>query len=116
MHKCVGREFGHFNVFHSLFFILTSSSIYCYANGCNALIQAGLDMLTALSKSFGDAYKLVQPSTKAGAIQAPYAIRNDTGTLVSVKIDRQLEVQLSIVFHVCTTKGIVQHSVSCLYN
>ena len=56
--------------------------------------KAGLDMLTSLAKAFGDAYKLVQPSTKAGEIYAPYTIRNDTGTLLAVTFDKTLQVTM----------------------
>ena len=51
-------------------------------------------MLTSLAKAFGDAYKLVQPSTKAGEIYAPYTIRNDTGTLLAVTFDKTLQVTI----------------------
>ena len=51
-------------------------------------------MLTSLAKAFGDAYKLVQPSTKAGEIYAPYTIRNDTGTLLAVTFDKTLQVTM----------------------
>ncbi|XP_067941641.1 intermembrane lipid transfer protein VPS13A-like [Watersipora subatra] len=54
------------------------------------LSKAGLDMLTSLSKSFEDAYKLVQPSSKLGHMQAPYKIVNSTGTLVAVTLDKHL--------------------------
>jgi len=49
-------------------------------------------MLSSLLSAFGDAYKLVQPSVKAGELLAPYTLRNDTGTNVAVKIDKALEV------------------------
>ena len=51
-------------------------------------------MLKSLSEAFGDAYKLVQPSIKSRDMLAPYTIRNDTGTLVAVTIDKQLEVSV----------------------
>ena len=61
-------------------------------------------MLTSLAKAFGDAYKLVQPSTKAGEIYAPYTIRNDTGTLLAVTFDKTLQVTM-VNFAVAACNG-----------
>lgn len=55
-------------------------------------------MLTSLGKAFGDAYKLVQPSAKAGDIQAPYAVKNDTGSLIAITIDKHLQVSIFFPF------------------
>lgn len=49
-------------------------------------------MMGSLAKAFGDAYTLVQPSLKPGDVTAPYSIRNDTGTRISVGVDKTLQV------------------------
>ncbi|KAK3093140.1 hypothetical protein FSP39_011676 [Pinctada imbricata] len=51
-----------------------------------------LEVLTNLSKAFGEAYNLVEPREKAGAVLAPYVIQNHTGLEILMKLDNTFQM------------------------
>ncbi|XP_052084958.1 intermembrane lipid transfer protein VPS13A-like isoform X11 [Mytilus californianus] len=51
-----------------------------------------LEVLQNLGKSFGDAYRLVEPSEKAGEIISPFCVQNLTGIEIIMKLDNSFEM------------------------
>ena len=43
-------------------------------------------------QSFGDAYKLVEVTDKPGDTQAPYIVKNESGTDITVRPDESFKV------------------------
>ena len=49
-----------------------------------------------LFQAFGDAYYLVDIEDKAGELESPYVMKNDTGSNIKVRLDEAFRVSYSV--------------------